>query len=395
MPHTTFVARQPELQQLDHFLQKALTGDGQVCFVTGDAGSGKSTLAREFCRRAQQQHPNLIVTFGQSDAETGIGDPNLPFREILAQFTGNLESEIAQTAITDENAQRLRSFIGLALEALVNFGPDLIGIFLPGAGLLAQAGAFAAEKAGWIKNLEHLIQRTPEIAASASSGLEQDHIFEQYTNVLRALAKKCPLVLVLDDLHWADLASISLLFRLGRRIHQNPIFIIGTYRPDEVALGKVSHLTGQTERHPLDKVLTEFKRYRGEIWIDLGQSADAEGQHFVEALLDSEPNDLDTDFRQALYHHTAGNPLFTIELFRDMQERGDIRKDRRGRWVQGPSLNWQKLPARIEGVVQERIARLDAKLHEILTIASVEGETFTAESVARVQQIEVRGLSVA
>ncbi len=398
MPQNIFVARQPELEQLDRFLTRALDGEGQVCFITGDAGSGKSALAREFCRRAQQQHKDLIATFGQSDAETGIGDPNLPFREILAQFTGNLESEIAQTAITGENAQRLRSFFSLALEALVNVGPDLIGVFLPGAGLLASAGAFAAEKAGWMKKLEHLIQRTPEIAATASTGLEQDHIFEQYTNVLRALAEKCPLILVLDDLHWADLASIGLLFRLGRRIHNNRILIIGTYRPDEVALGRVSLITGQTERHPLDKVLAEFKRYHGEVWIDLRQSAKKEGQHFVDALLDSEPNELSTDFRQALYHHTAGNPLFTIELLRDMQERGDIHKDKWGQWVQGPSLNWQKLPARVEGVVQERIARLDADLHETLTVASVEGETFTAEGVARVKQIEacalIRRLSV-
>ena len=106
----------------------------------------------------------------------------------------------------------------------------------------------------------------------------------------------------------------------------------------------------------------------------------------------TEPNQLGADFRRALNHHTDGNPLFTIELLRAMQERGDIVKDDRDQWVEGSSLNWDKLPARVEGVVQERIGRLDVDLSEILTVASVEGDTFTAEVIARVQQLESRAL---
>jgi tetratricopeptide (TPR) repeat protein len=219
-----------------------------------------------------------------------------------------------------------------------------------------------------------------------SAGIEQSHIFEQYTNVLKALAAQRPLMLVLDDLQWADAASIGLLFRLGRRIGESRVLIVGTYRPDEVALGRAG------ERHPLEKVLAEFKRYFGDIWVNLDQAEEAERRQFVDAFLGTEPNRLGEGFRRALYRHTGGHPLFTIELLRDMQERGDLVQDEEGRWIEGSVLDWGTLPARVEGVIEERIGRLEQELLEALTVASVEGEDFTAEVVARVQAVDARGL---
>ena len=74
-----------------------------------------------------------------------------------------------------------------------------------------------------------------------------------------------------------------------------------------------------------------------------------------------------------------------------MQERGDlVQQD--GVWVEGPSLDWEALPPRVEAVIEERIGRLEAELREILTIASVEGEDFTAQVVARVQKADERKL---
>jgi len=204
--------------------------------------------------------------------------------------------------------------------------------------------------------------------------------------VLTALAAQQPLLLVLDDLQWADAASINLLFRLGRRIGESRILVVGAYRPDEVALGR------RGERHPLEKVLAEFKRYFGDVWVDLGQAEAVEGRQFVDAFLDSEPNRLGEEFRQALSQHTGGHPLFTIELLRDMHERGDLVRDEEGGWMEGPALDWGTLPARVEGVIEERIGRLEEELRDILTVASVEGEDFTVRIVARVQELQERRL---
>jgi adenylate cyclase len=392
MHKPVFVARDRELGQLDGFLDRALAGQGRVCFVTGEAGSGKTALVTEFARRAQEQHKDLVVAVGQSDAQTGGGDAYLPFREVLSQLTGDVEAELARGAITQENAGRLRGLLRLSGQALVEVGPDLVGIFVPGAGLAMRVGGFVAEKVGWLEKLERLAERQREGETAADSGIEQSHIFEQYTNVLKALAVKQPLMLVLDDLQWADGASIDLLFRLGRRIGESPILIVCTYRPDEVALGRPSTSSGQVERHPLEKVLAEFKRYLGDVRVDLAKAQEDEGVHFVDAFVDTEPNQLGEGFRGALYHHTGGHPLFTIELLRDMQERGDLVQDEDGRWMEGPVLDWEELPARVEGVIEERVGRLERELREALTVASVEGEDFTAEVVAGVQAADARGL---
>jgi tetratricopeptide (TPR) repeat protein len=384
MTRQRFVARQAQLDELHAFLDRALQGQGQVAFVVGEAGSGKTALGTEFAGRAEKAHGDLVVAIGNCNAQTGIGDPYLPFREILAQLTGDFESKLAQGAITAENAHRLRGFVRWSCNALMEFGPDLINTVVPGTALIAKAGTFVLDQAGWLDKFEKLVKSKP--AAPTGPALGQSHIFEQYTNVLRALSGKGPLVLVLDDLQWADSGSTSLLFHLGRRIGKSRILVLGAYRPEEVKLGRGG------ERHPLEKVLAEFKRYFGDVWVDLDQAEVDEARQFVDALLDLEPNRLGDGFRRALVHHTGGHPLFAVELLRDMQEQGDLEQDAYGFWVEGKGLDWDSLPPRVEGVIEERIGRLEAELQETLTVGSVEGEAFTAEVIARVRAVEQRDL---
>jgi DNA-binding SARP family transcriptional activator/predicted ATPase len=377
-----FVARERELAQLDGFLNLALAGQGRVAFVTGEAGSGKTTLVQEFTRCAQNAHADLGVASGNCNAYTGIGDPYLPFREILELLTGDVEAKWAAGAITREHARRLWSTLPVAAQALVEVGPYLVDTFVPRAALLERAGAYAQwpDRADWLTRLDELVERKP-ITGPGAAGPQQSDLFEQYTRVLQALAQQGPLLLVVDDLQWADLGSISLLFHLGRHLAGCRILIVGAYRSEEVALGR------DGARHPLESVINEFRRDFGDITVNLGQ---AEGRDFVEAFLDSEPNRLEDTFPEMLYRQTRGHPLFTIELLRGLQERGDLVQDSEGCWVEGPSLNWETLPARVEAVIAERIARLARPLRAALRVASVEGELFTAEVVARVQATDER-----
>jgi DNA-binding SARP family transcriptional activator/predicted ATPase len=383
MPHETeaplFVAREQELAQLNEVLDLALAGQGRVAFVIGDAGRGKTVLAQEFTRRAQERDADLVIAAGNCNAYTGVGDPYLPFREILALLTGDVEARWAAGAISREHAQRLWDFTPCSVETLVITGPDLIDIFIPGKGLIDRARATKPSDATWFAQLEELVTRNG--AGEAPSSVQQSDLFEQYVKVAEALARQQPLLLVLDDLQWADSGSINLLFHLGRRLHGSRILVVGIYRPDEVELGR------EGQRHPLQPIIHEFQRLFGDIIIDLRRS---EGQHFVEAFLETEPNDLGPAFLEALYQHTRGHALFTAEMLQGLQERGDLVKDERGLWVEGPTLNWEILPARIEGVIGERISRLPSNLQEALKVASVEGEAFTAEVVARVQAIDER-----
>ncbi len=384
MGNPIFIAREKPLTQLSECLMNAVGGHGGVCFISGEAGSGKTTLVKEFTRQAQMNHQHLTVAVGLCDAQTGIGDAYLPFREVLGQLTGEVETKLTVGAVNEENANRLRNMLVLAGQAIVDVGPDLIGVFVPGIGLATKLGTFVAEKTGWLNKLEKLVSKPK--AKLGESDLQESHIFEQYASVLCRISEKNPLLIFLDDLHWADSASINLLFHLGRRIEEHKILILGTYRSAEVGIGR------DKERHPLEKTLAEFKRYFGDITIDLDNEVEEEGKQFVEALLESEPNSLCASFIANLYQHTGGHPLFTVELLRNMQERGDLVKDGQGKWVESESLDWDKLPTKVEGVIEERIGRLQQELKEVLRVGSVQGEDFTAEVVARVQQAETRDL---
>ena len=112
-----FIAREEQLKQLGDCLAQAVGGQGRVCFVSGEAGSGKTSLVQEFVRRAQEGDKDLAVAVGLCDAQSGIGDAYLPFREVLGQLTGDVDAKLAQGAITKENAGRLRSMLMCSAES--------------------------------------------------------------------------------------------------------------------------------------------------------------------------------------------------------------------------------------------------------------------------------------
>ncbi|MFN8445646.1 MAG: AAA family ATPase [Caldilineaceae bacterium] len=372
-----FVARQRELAQLHGFLANALQGRGQIVFVSGDAGAGKSALVKEFVRRAQETHPDLVVASGACHTHAGIGDPYLPFREVLNVLTGDVETHYASGTMTGENARRLWSLTPLSVACLVDDAPNLIDTFVPGQRLLDRLANFAPAPA-WLPRLAQLC------AQPTSTDLLQTRLFAQYTSVLQRLATYQPVVIVLEDLHWADASSISLLFHLGCSLQASRILLLGTYRAEEVALEGTSH--------PLEEVVDECRRRYGEIRVQLNEISAQEGRQFVDALLDTAPNQLNASFRQALVRHTGGHALFTVELLRHLQDGGGLVQDQVGRWIEGDAVRWTHLPAKAEGVIEKRIHRLADEVRELLVVASVEGESFTADVVARVQDRSLRAI---
>lgn len=374
-PRPVFVSREAELARLMGFLETAVDGRGQLAFLAGDAGSGKSSLLAAFAKEASQAHEGLLVAWGAGNAFSGRGDPYLPFRDALNSLTGDIERAWTASKITTEQAWALWSVMPVAIQGLVDHAPDLLDNMVPLPPLLARAEA--AFPVGH-PTLLRLGERASKSAVAIE--LEQPQLFEQVVGLLHHLAGERPLLITLDDLQWADSGSIALLFHLGRRLAGGRILVLGAYRQDEVAAE-----TG----HPLRPLLDEFRRTFGDVWLDLNQ---APGRAFVDAFIDSEANRLGEKFRETLNRRTEGHPLFTVELLRDMQERGDLVKDKTGAWTIGPSLDWDVLPARVEGAIEARIGRLEEELRDILTVAAVEGEAFTAQVVARVQEVQERRL---
>jgi len=359
-PRPLFVARERELSLLQAHLQAAMAGNGRVIFITGEAGQGKTSLMAEFAYRAQADYPELVVAAGACQALAGIADPYLPFRDLIAMLSGDWQRPWLGGDISSAHIRRLQAIAPQTIQAIAAYAPDLVDIIVPAA-LLPQ-------------------QRQP-----GSPALDQRQIFDQMRQLLHNLARHQPLLLLLDDLQWADTASTNLLFYLGRQLVNSVVLIIGAYRPSEV-----SHTPGAVP--PLASVVQELVRYRGDIQIDLGTFIPAERRHFVDALLDSEPNRLDASFREAMFRRTKGHPLFTVELLRALQEQGDLVQDGMGMWTAVPNLDWGILPARVEAVITRRIDRLPPELRQLLSVASVEGESFSVEVVAQVQAMAVRPL---
>ena len=350
---TPFVAREYELNQLQTHLQQTAQRQGRVIFVTGEAGSGKTALSHEFARAAQIAIPDLIVTGGSGHAQTGQGDPYLPFRTALSTLAGEIEPRWQAGQLTPAQAQRLWRLRPHAVTALQTHGPALPGAFVNPAVLPA---------------------------ALPAAAIPQADLFQQVSRVLQAISQHGPLLILLDDLQWADAGSLNLLFHLGREIAHHPILIVGAYRPNEA-------ITRQGERHPLQPIVLELQRQFGQKAINLDRAAE---RPFVDAWLDTEPNRLDDAFRETLTRQTRGHPLFTIELLRGMQERGDLVRDAAGWWTVGPAISWEILPARVEAVIAERIGRLSPENQTLLAAASVQGESFTAELAAHVSRIAPR-----
>jgi tetratricopeptide (TPR) repeat protein len=374
------VGREGELTCLDRFLDNALRSRGQPVFITGEAGTGKTALLAEFARRAQDAHPGLVVAGGTCERLTGIGDPYLPFREIMGLLTGNCESQWAAGVITRDHALRLWSLLPEAVQAICDSGTTLLDGFVPAHNLMDRARAYGA-------GCEHALARLERLSAardrrSSPPPVEQHRILDEFATVLQAISARNPLVVIVDDLHWADASSIQLFSYLSRRLDGRRILLIGAYRPEDVAQGRSS------EAHPSTDLITDVKLHHGDIFVDLDQVEGAEARSFVDALVDTEPNVLGENFRAQLAERSGGRALFAIELLRHVQSLGELVKDAEGRWVEKGRISWQTLPARIEGVIERLFARLDPELREALLIASVEGIEFTAELVASVQDID-------
>lgn len=378
---TSFIGCARELEKLDTILEGVLRGRARPSVITGEAGSGKTALINAFQRRAQASCPELLVAVGAFSPATGYADPYIPWIEILRQIIGDVEVPAAHGQLTPELADRLRALAPAGVAALLDHGPGLIGDFLPAAALRTRAeefGLLAGERS------DELSARIAQAGKAAE--IDKTELNHQYTEVLRTIAEAHPLLLIFDDMHWADEPSLDLLTHVRNALDRYPILILGACCPTELQTGP------DQEPHPLMARLNAYKRKNRDLWIDLDAQGEPDRRAFVDGVIDGEPNTLDEEFREALFKHTGGNPLFTTELLRTLKDEGVLAVGEDGRLALEGEVHWDDLPEQVEGVVEDRISALEEDMREMLSIASVEGENFTAQVVARVQELHERDL---
>jgi tetratricopeptide (TPR) repeat protein len=206
---------------------------------------------------------------------------------------------------------------------------------------------------------------TPPSDSGSSPQEEQQRLFWAVTGFSQAVSETAPLALLLDDLHWADGASIELLQHLTRHSRSSRILLLGTYRDVEVARG-----------HPLGRALLTLEREHLVERIAVSSFGPSDTAAMIVAQLEQEASG---EFADLLHRHTDGNPLFIQETLRALIERGEIyRHD--GRWER-KDITAIEAPETIRATIAERVSRLSDTTQEALREASVLGHAFTFEDL--------------
>jgi DNA-binding CsgD family transcriptional regulator len=190
-------------------------------------------------------------------------------------------------------------------------------------------------------------------------------LFDAVTSFLYQAAQHHPLVLVLDDLHWADKPSLLLLEFLAQELRQSRLLVIGTYRDMELS-----------RQHPLSETLAELTREQPLQRLVLHGLNQEDVERFLEVTTDITPPRALVD---TVYTQTEGNPLFLTEVVRLLVQEGALRPERLQQ-RQGVSL---RIPEGVRQVIGKRLNRLSPPCNQMLTIAAVVGREFALEELMR------------
>ena len=325
------VGRRAERERFAAALAAATGGSGQTVVLGGEAGVGKSAFVRDAQDRALAAGCRVLVGLTlQADA----GLPYGPFVSAVRSGFRGLDR--------DELGRVLR-----------HSAPDLAELF-PELG------------------------RTER--AEAPSSLERHRLSVAFQHLLRAFAREAPLLVVLEDLHWADETSLELLQHLARELRDERALILATYRSDEMH-----------RRHPFLRVLAELQRERLVTEIALRRLTPDETKELIrETFAASDPDiSVSDEFRDAIYARSEGSPFFTEELLKALVESGGIYFRTDTGWGRKPIAELE-IPGSIREAVRTRVDRLSSEARETLSAASVIGQRFSFDLLRTVRGVEER-----
>ncbi len=333
------VGRERELKELESFLESAADGKGKTVFVSGEAGSGKTRLTREFLNAAKKRGISVMAGWCLSDAAV----PYFPFIEAFNAYFASFEEE------------------------------DQVSLREPGAkiGGPAQIGIEGREIATWLAGPEPLEKMgKPE---PLSPQVWKDQAFDRVAKTLLTISIHGPLVLFLEDVQWADSASLALLHYISRVVNNSErILVLATFRSEEV--------TADAEGHPHS--LEEEMRLmsREDLFSEIKLSNLNQGDISVIAR-----NMMGGTVQQELVEKLAkegnGNALFLVESLRMLVERkGLVQENNEWRLA----VDDFGIPSKIRDIILRRLAVLKYAQRRVLDAASVIGEEFSVDLLASV-----------
>jgi class 3 adenylate cyclase len=318
-----FVGREVELAKLRGGLDAALAGRGRILLLVGEPGVGKTRTSEELVTYARMRGAQVL--WGRCYEGEGA-PPYWPWVQVIRSYAHECEPRT----------------------------------------LAAEMGPGASDIAAVVSEVRARLPGLPE-----PPPLEPDQarfrLFDGVAGFLRNAARRQPLVLVLDDLHWADKASLLLLQFLARELGSDRLLVLGTYRDVELR-----------RQHPLSETLAELARNPLCERVLLRGLARADVARFIEATTGKAPAEALAD---AVFRETEGNPFFVHEVVRLLAADGRLeRPPVGGSW----SL---EIPQGVREVVGRRLNRLSEECNQALAIASVVGREFDLAVLQRVAEL--------
>jgi DNA-binding winged helix-turn-helix (wHTH) protein/tetratricopeptide (TPR) repeat protein len=328
------VGRDRELGQLRAAFERALGGRRQLCFVTGEPGIGKSTLLRTFL--AGLDPATVLVAQGACFEQHGAPEPYLALIDALAAL-----------ARGGRGTQ--------AVASLVRYAPTFV----------SQVPQLVSD------------EQLTEVSRRAAFGNEARQLRE-LSAALEAICSVQPLVLVIEDLQWSDVATIDLLSLLGQRQERAKLLVIGTSRHAEI----------QKPDHPLNHVMRTLVARSGALAVRLPTMDPATVQSFIDRRFAG--HGFPSELTDLIAKSTGGTPLYVVSLLEELAGRG-LLAEREGKWLLTVSLDELRAhrPASVKQLIDMQLDRLSAAEQRVLEAASVVGTEFATHLVAAALELSV------
>lgn len=320
-----FTGRAAELAVLDDVRLRAEGGCLQVVLLGGEPGVGKTSLAAQWARTAHRK--GATVAFGS--CQDGLSVPYLPWITAL----GHLVAHAPDSALASLRPVQVGALRGL----------------LPHSGERLAAGE----------------------AAEADAETERYVLFEAVSALLSSISTDSPIVVVLDDIQWADAASLDLLRHLVVTAAGLRVAVIATHRDSDLSRG-----------HPLTALLAELRRESAVIRVRLAGLAAGDVIELIEVAYGFDLPPEGIALAHMLCRETDGNPFFTVELLRNLNETGALQLEADGRYALVGDVEELSLPTSVREVIADRTARLGEEPLRVLSTAAVIGQEFDLDVLA-------------
>jgi DNA-binding winged helix-turn-helix (wHTH) protein len=329
LPATRFVGRQRELASLRQSFSRALQGERQLIFITGEPGIGKTALVEEFVREASAAEPSLRIARGHTLEGTSSSEPFYPVLVAVGQLCR---------------------------------GPDGNKLIE----LLAQhAPTWLVQFSGLVKP-EHRERLQPEIL-----GANRDRMLREIREVLDAFASRNPVLYIYDDVHWLDLSSLDLLSAYAHDRARAKVMVIITMRsPEERGADD------QMQRMKQDLLIHKLG-----FEIPLGPLSETEVATYLASA--SPPSSLPEGFAALVYRRSEGNPLFMVATLDRMLQKGQASHEE-GKWKLTVPIEQIDLevPESLRQSIEGQIDQLTIEEQRALEVASLVGTSFSATAVS-------------